>query len=434
MALSFAPSVPTKRLAASLLSSGTSFSLVDYLSWAGMQDKTTVLVAADFPPIGRGVFRSIDNKKIEFFTFDPATIAGPITILARGLDYKGGVVDGAGVKYDWDPYSTLVELGSNPPAEAEDYVDKTSDQTISGLITFIQNPVGLNPGAAADASTTVKGVTKMSVAPASATSPIAVGQNDPILSTTTASSANNKLITQLDFQKAQETYIASTGSANAYVVTLAPAVAALLEGQTFSFKANFANTGAATLALNGLTAKAITKNGTTALIANDILSGQIITVRYDGTQFQMLSPSGIVVYSSPTAAVVNNTSTTTKTTDTAFTTTFTPKAITIYYSLVGNNSGANTASCSTGVATYDGTTLKGNLAIWESLTYNAGATGNTAAVVAHNPTAGAAGGTYGGTVTLSVLSVSATGFTIRETYAQTGGATLSASYSVVANQ
>lgn len=35
------------------------------------------------------------------------------------------------------------------------------------------------PVAAADASTTVKGITKMSVAPASATSPIAVGDNDP---------------------------------------------------------------------------------------------------------------------------------------------------------------------------------------------------------------------------------------------------------------
>ncbi len=39
--------------------------------------------------------------------------------------------------------------------------------------------VGLSAAAAADASTTVKGIAKMSVAPASSTNPIAVGDNDP---------------------------------------------------------------------------------------------------------------------------------------------------------------------------------------------------------------------------------------------------------------
>ena len=43
------------------------------------------------------------------------------------------------------------------------------------------------------------------------------------------------------------------------------------------FKANFTNTGAVTLNLNSLGAKAIKKNdGATALVANDIVSGQIV--------------------------------------------------------------------------------------------------------------------------------------------------------------
>lgn len=144
MATSFAPSVPTKRLAAAILSTDMAFSLNNYLSWKGMQDGTTALVVADFPSVGRGVFRSPDNKQIEFFTFDPTTIAGPITILARGLDYRGGTSDGASTaaKYNWPANSTLVELGSNPPAEAEDYVDKTTDESVAGVKTFTSYPKG----------------------------------------------------------------------------------------------------------------------------------------------------------------------------------------------------------------------------------------------------------------------------------------------------
>jgi hypothetical protein len=58
-------------------------------------------------------------------------------------------------------------------------------------------------------------------------------------------------------------------------------------GQVFTFIAAGTNTGATTLNINSIGAKAITKNGTTALAAGDIASGQAITVVYDGTQFQL---------------------------------------------------------------------------------------------------------------------------------------------------
>ena len=53
-----------------------------------------------------------------------------------------------------------------------------------------------------------------------------------------------------------------------------------------------ANTGASTLALtgwNGGSAKAITKNGTTALSGAEISANQIIQLVWDGTQWQMIS-------------------------------------------------------------------------------------------------------------------------------------------------
>lgn len=82
---------------------------------------------------------------------------------------------------------------------------------------------------------------------------------------------------------------ASTGSADAYVVTYTNAPSAYVIGQTYPFIANFANTGAATLNINGLGAKAIKKQASTALASGDISNGAVVITVYDGTNFQMIS-------------------------------------------------------------------------------------------------------------------------------------------------
>jgi hypothetical protein len=87
-------------------------------------------------------------------------------------------------------------------------------------------------------------------------------------------------------------YATSTGSANAYVLTLTPAITAYKAGQIFEFKANFTCTGASTLAVSGLAATAIKINKDQALSANDIVNGQVVQVQYDGTNFQMLGSLG----------------------------------------------------------------------------------------------------------------------------------------------
>lgn len=76
------------------------------------------------------------------------------------------------------------------------------------------------------------------------------------------------------------------GSANTITISLTPPLGAYAAGQEFNFKATAANTGAATLNIGGLGAKTILKAGA-ALVANDILNGDLVTVIYDGTQFQM---------------------------------------------------------------------------------------------------------------------------------------------------
>ncbi|MFA5080309.1 MAG: hypothetical protein WC472_01650 [Candidatus Paceibacterota bacterium] len=87
-------------------------------------------------------------------------------------------------------------------------------------------------------------------------------------------------------------YAVTTGSANAYVLTVSPVPATLITGDVFRFKANFSNTSSATLNVNGLGAKAIKKNYNQNLEIGDIESGQLVTVMYDGTNFQLLSPFG----------------------------------------------------------------------------------------------------------------------------------------------
>ena len=89
------------------------------------------------------------------------------------------------------------------------------------------------------------------------------------------------------------------GTANALTATLPGAVTipALTAGMRFSGIVASANTGSTTLTLAGFTAapgaKAITRVDASATLANDLVVGQLITVVYDGTQFQAqhLSPA-----------------------------------------------------------------------------------------------------------------------------------------------
>lgn len=86
-------------------------------------------------------------------------------------------------------------------------------------------------------------------------------------------------------------FVAGGGTAQAQTVTLAPPATALTAGLTVRWVPVAANTAAApTLAVNGLTATAVTKCGSTALVAGDLALTEVATATYDGTQFQLLNP------------------------------------------------------------------------------------------------------------------------------------------------
>jgi hypothetical protein len=104
-------------------------------------------------------------------------------------------------------------------------------------------------------------------------------------------------------------FLTSVAGTNTVTGIAALSMTALTAGQTFRFVAAATNTGAVTLNINSIGAKAITKNGTTALTANDILINAVIEVIYDGTQFQILNPAvsipaGVITMWSGTIATI----------------------------------------------------------------------------------------------------------------------------------
>jgi hypothetical protein len=83
------------------------------------------------------------------------------------------------------------------------------------------------------------------------------------------------------------------GVVNSFTLTHSPpyitAASAYRVGQVYVFIANNAITGASTLNVDGLGAKPIKKRVTVDLAENDILQDQMVSVIFDGTNFQMLS-------------------------------------------------------------------------------------------------------------------------------------------------
>ena len=95
--------------------------------------------------------------------------------------------------------------------------------------------------------------------------------------------------TLANIQDSAGTYIATVSGTDTITLTPSPAITAYIVGQEFCFIAVGANTTAVLVILSGLGAKALTKAGSTALIAGDIPSGSMVHMTYDGTRFILSS-------------------------------------------------------------------------------------------------------------------------------------------------
>lgn len=88
--------------------------------------------------------------------------------------------------------------------------------------------------------------------------------------------------------------LTSTGSSNAYVLAANQTLTDLTDCPLIVFRANHANTGAATIAIDGLTAKTIKKNHDQDLASGDIELNQIVILSYNATDdvFEIISHLG----------------------------------------------------------------------------------------------------------------------------------------------
>jgi len=262
-------SIPTKTLSQNLSSSGTTLYLNNTLDWDDAQ-----LSSSDFGTQAFVVLRNASNTQIEIIEIDPATVtsANAITILKRGVGYDGGQTANTETKYNWSAFDTYVELGADSPQIFQYVVDLVNAAVVTGAAnatSALQGLVELATQAEYDAGTATGGTG----APLVATPAVARGKK------------------YID-------YAADSVGTDAYAITVAPAIGAYAAGQEFTFKAGTANTGACTLNVSGLGAKAIKKNVSEDLATSDILADQIVKVVYDGTNMQFVnnlpSPSPVV--------------------------------------------------------------------------------------------------------------------------------------------
>jgi hypothetical protein len=150
--------------------------------------------------------------------------------------------------------------------------------------------------------------------------------------------------------QAGATTIATVSGTDTLTGSLTPALAAYATGNLFSFVAAATNTGAVTINLNSLGAKSVTKQGSTALAAGDILIGQVSLIEYDGTRFQLLNPSTVSGVSSISFGSTGLTPSTA-----------TSGAVSVAGTLAASNGGTGLTSLGTGVATWLGTPTSANL-------------------------------------------------------------------------
>lgn len=91
-----------------------------------------------------------------------------------------------------------------------------------------------------------------------------------------------------------EPYCVDAGTANHIIAPFSPVLTAINAGDRIKVKIAATNTGATNIAVNGIAVKNVVRHSGLALLPNDIRAGQILTLIYDGTNFQINVNSQLV--------------------------------------------------------------------------------------------------------------------------------------------
>jgi hypothetical protein len=294
---------------------GTTDTSIDIKSMKFPVSEDTVTMA-DFGAMGYATLEP-GTAREENISFTGITQNGDgsaqLTGVTRGLDFAAPYTTVSALRQTHAGGTELVISNSAP--FYNELLAKDNDETITSVYTFTSTAIpvydvdpafsvdqeiitkkyadDLAIAGAPDSNTTTKGLNEMATTAESQAGTDTGTTTGPLVAAPSDIAANA--------QNQEHTYLADSGAADAYVITLAPAITAYAAGQRFTFLATSACTGASTLNVNGLGTKDIRKSENAvvaaALVANDILAAQIVTVVYDGTQFMMDSPLGTRVTS-----------------------------------------------------------------------------------------------------------------------------------------
>ena len=94
------------------------------------------------------------------------------------------------------------------------------------------------------------------------------------------------MVQQVELQAQATNYAVDTGSVNAYACTLTPAITTPVNGMPIRLKVANTNTGASTFN-PGSGAASIRRADGSALIGNELIAGNIVTLIYDGTYYRI---------------------------------------------------------------------------------------------------------------------------------------------------
>lgn len=254
----------------------------------------TVLTNKDEPAIGLDVtVKNLDGTLAAIYSDNGITLAdNPLKTDRNGLfafyvanGHYSITISGNGITPQTIP-DVLIQDATDAVASASSSATAAANSASAALTsqgaaaTSATNAAGsataaaTSAGAAANSATAAANSAAKIPVPAAADANkfIQVDANGVNYKLNDAATQRNALGIGAFIQSGAATYAADTGTANTYVVALAPAVTALTEGQPVWFKAKTANTGASTLNVNGLGAKSLVGFSHAALQGGEIVA------------------------------------------------------------------------------------------------------------------------------------------------------------------
>ena len=243
-------------------------------------DGVTNIVTADLGTQCYGTLEPNNGSQEEAIQFTGVTQNANGTATLTG-------VSSVGFNY---PYTVTSGLAKSH-AGGSTFILSNDAGFYGNIITYVNTTAA---SGASFASNTVAGITKLSVAPVTGSNPIALGANDPsILASGTALYVSSIKNTGIP-------YAVATGSPTAYTVSLASSISTLASGSYLNVLFPVSNGTGVTLNVNSIGAKPIVKNYNISLASGDITLGQVSSMVFDGTNFQLTSPN----FKYPTTSVI----------------------------------------------------------------------------------------------------------------------------------